>query len=60
MNKDNLSVKPKVNYKYKKEGVCCFCGKPLFDGGCNPDPVVTDEKARCCHECDVKIVWPNR
>ena len=28
--------------------------------GCNPDPIVKDENAVCCHECDEKYVMPAR
>ena len=40
---------------------CCICGCDFYDyTGCNPDPVVTDEDAVCCHECDRTFVWAAR
>ena len=36
---------------------CCICGKTFTGWGNNPWPVVKDEDARCCDECnDLKVV----
>ena len=52
------------NY-FKKNGMkkytCCICGCEFYDfTGCNPDPVVNDEDAVCCHSCDNLFVFPAR
>ena len=44
---------------------CCLCGKEIeskdkYSYGNNPYPVCTIENARCCDECDKKIVSPYR
>lgn len=40
---------------------CCICGKKIpFEESCNPAPFVTDEDARCCHQCDKGYVIPSR
>ena len=44
---------------------CCLCGKEIeptnsFTYGNNPFPVCTIENARCCDECDKRIVGPFR
>lgn len=35
-----------------QEYVCCICGKKFTGFGNNPWPVVKDEAARCCDECN--------
>lgn len=35
-----------------QEYVCCICGKKFTGFGNNPWPVVKDETARCCDECN--------
>lgn len=35
-----------------QENVCCICGKRYTGWGNNPWPVVKDENARCCDECN--------
>ena len=40
---------------------CCICGAEFWDyTGCNPDPVIVDENAVCCHRCDWLFVLPAR
>jgi len=45
---------------------CCICGTKSCDWGNNPDPVTDedgmlfDEDARCCDECNDKVVIPKR
>ena len=39
---------------------CCICGKKFTGWGNNPWPVVKDEDARCCDECDNNSVIPAR
>ena len=40
--------------------LCCICGKEFVGWGNNPYPVVTDDDARCCDECNAKYVIPAR
>ena len=35
-----------------QEYVCCICGNKFTGFGNNPWPVVKDENARCCDECN--------
>ncbi len=35
-----------------QENICCICGKKYTGWGNNPWPVVKDENARCCDECN--------
>lgn len=35
-----------------KKYTCCICGREFDDWGNNPWPVVKDEDARCCNECN--------
>lgn len=35
---------------------CCICGKRIVGYGNNPYPVVDDDEARCCDECNSKYV----
>jgi hypothetical protein len=39
---------------------CCICGKIFIGYGNNPWPVVRDEDARCCDECNWTKVIPAR
>ena len=40
---------------------CCFCGKEILEiMGNNPWPVNTIENARCCIECNWRVVIPAR
>lgn len=43
-----------------QEYVCCICGKKFTGWGNNPWPVVDDENARCCDECNGTDVVPAR
>ena len=43
-----------------QEKVCCICGKKFTGWGNNPWPVVKDEDARCCDECDGSTVLSAR
>ena len=45
-----------ANDKY----VCCICGKEFEGWGNNPYPVVKDEDARCCDDCNAMCVIPAR
>lgn len=45
-----------ANDKY----ICCICGKEFIGWGNNPYPVVKDEDARCCDDCNVMYVIPAR
>ena len=40
--------------------ICCICGKEFEGWGNNPYPVVKDEDARCCDECNDEVVIPAR
>lgn len=39
---------------------CCVCGAKILDYGNNPYPVVDDEDARCCDQCNMEYVIPAR
>ena len=39
---------------------CCICGKEFKGWGNNPYPVVKDEDARCCDDCNMEFVIPAR
>lgn len=39
---------------------CCICGKTFKGYGNNTWPVVTDENARCCDDCNYSEVIPAR
>ena len=39
---------------------CCICGKEFVGWGNNPYPVVKDEDARCCDDCNMEFVIPAR
>lgn len=39
---------------------CCICGRAFSGYGNNPDPVVKDENARCCDDCNASVVIPKR
>lgn len=40
----------------KPEFVCCICGNHFSGYGNNPHPLVTDEGARCCDECNALVI----
>lgn len=40
--------------------ICCICGKTFEGWGNNPYPVVKDEDARCCDDCNAMYVIPAR
>lgn len=39
---------------------CCICDKKIVGYGNNPYPVVDDDNARCCDECNLYYVIPAR
>lgn len=39
---------------------CCICGAHCTGYGNNPYPVVKDENARCCDDCNLEAVIPAR
>lgn len=39
---------------------CCICHKIFTDWGNNPWPVVKDEDALCCDDCNGTVVLPAR
>lgn len=43
-----------------QENVCCICGERFTGYGNNPWPIVKDENARCCDECNDTEVIPAR
>lgn len=44
-----------------KKTKCCICGKEIKEPYTNnPWPVVKNEDARCCAECDRNVVIPAR
>lgn len=36
--------------------ICCICGKPFKGFGNNPYPLVKEQGARCCNECNMKVI----
>lgn len=40
--------------------VCCICGKEFVGWGNNPWPIVDEEDARCCDNCNTMYVVPAR
>ena len=40
--------------------ICCICGKEFEGYGNNPYPVVEEEGAKCCDDCNEGIVIPAR
>lgn len=45
-----------MNRKYK----CCICGKKFEGYGNNPWPVDNKENSRCCDECNINVIIPER
>lgn len=45
-----------LSYEYK----CCICHKIFTGWGNDPWPVVKDDDARCCDDCDMNVVVPAR
>jgi len=43
-----------------KSWKCCICGGIFKGWGNDPDPVVTDDDAWCCDECNMTKVIPAR
>lgn len=39
---------------------CCICGKEFTGWGNNPWPIVDEEDARCCDNCNMMYVVPAR
>jgi hypothetical protein len=39
---------------------CCFCGETFRGWGNNPSPVLNEEGAVACHQCNQCIVLPQR
>ena len=44
----------------KENGICCFCGKIYNHYGNDVRPIVTATGDRCCDDCNINIVIPNR
>ena len=44
----------------EKRFKCCICGKTFGGWGNNPWPIVNDEGARCCDDCNFTRVVPER
>lgn len=40
----------------KEKHICCICGCEFEGYGNNPYPLVNDEEARCCDECNWKVI----
>ena len=36
--------------------VCCICGRECEGWGNNPWPVVKEEDARCCDDCNMEVL----
>jgi hypothetical protein len=39
---------------------CCICGKVFTGHGKDPKPVIIDPGARCCDDCNSRVVLPMR
>lgn len=39
---------------------CCICGKSFKGWGNDPWPVVMDDDAKCCDDCDMSVVLSAR
>ncbi len=44
----------------KETHICCICGETFEGYGNNPYPVVKEENARCCDDCNSMVVIPAR
>lgn len=42
------------------KGYCCFCGEEYNNYGNDIRPLITERGNRCCDECNLSIVIPNR
>lgn len=40
----------------KEKHICCICGCEFEGYGNNPYPLVKDEQARCCDECNMLVI----
>ena len=40
--------------------ICCICGKSFNGWGNDPWPVVMDDDAECCDDCDMGVVLAAR
>ena len=40
----------------KEEFTCCICGETCKGFGNNPYPLVKEEGARCCDECNDQVI----
>ena len=40
----------------KEKHTCCICGCEFEGFGNNPYPLVKDDEARCCDECNNKVI----
>lgn len=40
----------------KEKHICCICGEEFEGFGNNPYPLVKDEQARCCDECNMQVI----
>ena len=40
----------------KEKHICCICGEEFKGFGNNPYPLVKEEGARCCDECNDKVI----
>ena len=50
----------KLETSETQTNICCICGETFTGYGNNPYPVVKDESARCCDDCNISVVIPAR
>ena len=53
-------VKALKNRRISPAGKCSLCSGNYVLGGNNPQPVIDDFNARCCHKCNDTIVFAAR
>lgn len=61
VNGQNKDAKFRWNVRWEymeaKRPICAICGKECENEfGNNPDPLLTDIDARCCNECNDKVI----
>ena len=54
LNDDGDDLEGRVWFK------CCLCDKVMEGYGNNPDPLVIDDDAECCDDCNSTKVIPAR
>ena len=55
-----VRTRPSAERMANMEFKCCICGKVHTGYGNDPWPIVRDDKARCCDDCNNNRVIPER